>query len=622
VTIRRIIAGLGSILLLLPMVAAWQHHAVPWSLRDLSAVLFAASVVSPLTGLIGFILSLPLATPWQIFSGAPLPSGAEPAEMMLLPFLSGACLRLAFDRQPVRSRLAAPAAVLGVAIVASAIWRLFILQVATAFPDDFVRDLWQHFTLNYFIDPQRYTELHAATAWVEALVLAVTGERILRRHPSAARGVLGALIVGGVESSVWAVTRFFQVVGRRGGTFSAAWNLLSARERFHTQFKDINAEGSYFALYSTPALYLLLKRRWWVFIALPPLLLALWHAGSRSALASVVIGVLVAWTLSRPNVSWPRVAAVLSGGLALAIYAALKSSDLQMPADSALAYRQEFASIALRMTRDNPWFGVGITQFRHSTMAYLAADNLETLAPFGGENAHNNFLQILGELGITGFLAFMWLLARPATDLWHAARARAATLPMTALAAGVIAFLMSALGGHPLLTTQVQFAFFLIFGVFAGTIPARQLSASGDRIAGWVAFAAVALLALSLPFRLIETRRLLTLPRLFFGASEIHDSIDGLVYRVADRRSAWFVLSSEHSVDIPLRWTADSSASCSVTVRVDGRVVNHLTPRADQWLHTVFNMADVPTRNNSRRFDLEVQGEGCTLMVAPLVTHQ
>lgn len=618
---RRSLAVIGSVVLLLPMVAAWQHPSVPWSLRALAAALFVAGAVSPLAGLCGLIAALPLATPWQLFSGATLPSGAEAAEIMVLPFLGGACLRLAFDREPVRSRLAAPAAVLGAAIVASGITRLFLQQVVTAFPEDFARDLRAHLTMHYFTDPQRYVALHAATAWIEALVLAVTAERVLRRHPSAARGVLAVLIVGGVETSALAVNRFFQLVGRGGGTFAAAWHLFSSRTRFNPQWQDVNAAGSYYALVSTPALWLALRRRWPVFVALPPLLLALWFTGSRSALASVVIGLLVAWTASRPQVSWPRATAVVSAAIVLATYAAWKSGDLQMPAGAALAYRQEFASIALRMTRDHPWFGVGLTEFKHATIVYLRADRLEAIAPSGGENAHNNFLQILGELGVTGFLAFLWLLARPASDLWHAARARAATLAMTALAAGATAFLLSSLGGHPFLTTQVQFAFFLVFGIAAGVMPPRPASAPGARAARWMAAAAFLFLTLSLPFRLIEARRTLTVPNLFFGASPLRDSVDGLVYRIAEPRSAWFALASAHRVDIPLRWTAPPSPACSVTISVDGRVVNQVSPRADMWLHTIFEMPGVATRNATRRFDLAVRGQGCTLMVAPLVAQ-
>ena len=620
--IRRSLAVLGSILLLLPMAAMWQHWAVPGSLRWLAAVLFVVSLVSPLAGLFGAMASLPLATPWQLFSGGNLPSGAEAAEIMLLPFLSGACLRLAFDKTSVRSRLGAPALVLGAAILTSGVVRMFLVQMVSAFPDDFARDVWSHLTLNYFTDPQRYVALHSMTQWIEVLVLAVTSERILRRHPSAARASVAMLMVGGVETSALVVNRFFQVVARNGGTLAAAWNLIVTRPRTNPQWSDINAAGSYYALVTTPAIWMAIRRRWWAFATLPPLLLGLWFTGSRSALASVVIALLIAWTLSRPKVSWPRVVAVVCIAIVLATYAAWKGTDFQMPAESAIAYRQEFASIALRMARDHPWFGVGLAEFKHATSPYLRADGLESIAPFGGQNAHNNFLQILGELGVTGFFAFMWLLARPAADLWHAARARATTLAMIALAGGVTAFLLSSLGGHPFLTPQVQIAFFLMFGVFAGVTPARAASVRGARAARWIAAILFSFLIVSLPFRLVEPRRTLTLPNFFFGASPLHDSIDGLVYRLADRRSAWFVLSTVNSVDIPLRWTAESSSACGVDVSVDGRVVNHISPRADVWVHTIFDMSNVATRNTTRRFELEVQGSGCSLMVAPLVTHQ
>ena len=67
------------------------------------------------------------------------------------------------------------------------------------------------------------------------------------------------------------------------------------------------------------------------------------------------------------------------------------------------------------MTASSPSFGVGIGRYYSRSGEFSSPELLESFPPAIHENAHNNFLQILAELGVVGFAVVMWL-------LWSAAR--------------------------------------------------------------------------------------------------------------------------------------------------------------------------------------------------------
>ncbi len=122
------------------------------------------------------------------------------------------------------------------------------------------------------------------------------------------------------------------------------------------------------------------------------------------------------------------------------------------------------------------------------------------------ENAHNNFLQVLGELGIVGFVPFVWA-------LWAIARvvarsSRAGTLPAPALggAAGLAAFVLTWLTGHPLLIFEVATAFWLVLGAVAAlaVVDDEAWPAGGwtrRPASDWFAILVAAAAIASVPFR-------------------------------------------------------------------------------------------------------------------------
>ena len=68
----------------------------------------------------------------------------------------------------------------------------------------------------------------------------------------------------------------------------------------------------------------------------------------------------------------------------------------------AAAVRWELAQTSLRMTASRPSFGVGIGSFYCAVRRIRSPELLRIFPPAIHENAHNNFLQILAELGDRG----------------------------------------------------------------------------------------------------------------------------------------------------------------------------------------------------------------------------
>jgi O-antigen ligase len=148
-------------------------------------------------------------------------------------------------------------------------------------------------------------------------------------------------------------------------------------------------------------------------------------------------------------------------------------------------------------------FGVGVGAFFERSAEYVTPA-FRTIVP--RENAHNNFLQVLAELGIVGFVPFVWVLGAVAWSVvrsWRTGRLSAAAVGG---AAGLAAFVMTWLSGHPLLIFEVATAFWLVLGTVAALAIGDEAETSGERrrgarARGWIVLLLVAAAIASVPFR-------------------------------------------------------------------------------------------------------------------------
>ena len=154
-----------------------------------------------------------------------------------------------------------------------------------------------------------------------------------------------------------------------------------------------------------------------------PLLLVLVGAAvasfSRGAL--LALGVLVAMVL----VTVPRVAPRVAVGVAAAIGLAamwvvppvrLRLQYLFADPTGSIYTREHVWTESLKMLRDHPVFGAGISGYQTVMAPYRAADQYNVPEPY----AHDIFLSTWSEVGLLGLFAFVWILGVLIVQPWRA----------------------------------------------------------------------------------------------------------------------------------------------------------------------------------------------------------
>jgi O-antigen ligase len=574
-----------------------------------ASALLALALVTCLRPTWGLLLAcglLPLATPLAIVTASP-----SLVDQLTFAFLTGGFLRLAMARAPVASRLARPALLFGVLIALSGALQLSAIQQRTAGTVvDFLADLFSHVGAHYYAETAYTGVLHSTINWLAALALAVLVERLVRRDPPEAITAGRFAIVGGAALAAFSVVHLAELALASPlpwqTTARAIW-----KTRFNAFFLDINAAASVYALFLVPALWI----AWWgrrrgAWAAALLLGAALWLAGSRAAIASVVAALGLLWARARRpkrrTVAWAA---------AIACFAVLTLSVVSArnaPVSSASIVRIELTRVALKMTAEHPLFGVGLNLFLPNSVSKISEAAHARYRSFfaHGENAHNNFLQILAELGIFGLGTFLWMLW-PAVTGWRTAAPDRAQSYQAGLSAGVVAFLLSSLLGHPLLLDRIRPLFFLMLGLSTGLVP---LVAVETRAARAVFGIVLVFIAASAPLRFTTARQSADLAGVVLGATAPRDIGDGTMYRLVAAEGTWYLRPGTAAVELRLMVTDESPAPCTAEIRIDGRQADTVSPTRYGWTPVVYQLNGAGHAN--RRLDVRVATPRCEVLVA------
>jgi hypothetical protein len=223
------------------------------------------------------------------------------------------------------------------------------------------------------------------------------------------------------------------------------------------------------------------------------------------------------------------------------------------------------------------------------------------------ENAHNTFLQVLAELGVVGLVGFLAVLVTPLRGVFAAARphgeSRASQLVALGIGTGICVFLLSALTGHPLLTPETGLPFWMLAGAAAASAPEHALSR-------W-AYAAVVLVCAitlgSVPARARAAIAAADLEHLGYGLSLWQTDATGQRYRLATGVATVFLPTDAETLHIPLATANPQAGPVSVSLRLQGRLVDRVLLQNGEW--TIYRFR-VPDRERARFIPLELELEG------------
>jgi len=606
----KVLWSLAAGAICLVLLSGFARGEAPLAIKLSLVALAGAMAWRPIVGAIAVVVLVPAAFALLAVTGASLRL-EQFTDAIMIAALAGVCIRGLFDRSATTSRLAGPAWAFGALIAASATVNIARASAATS-GAVILSDLWAHATGPYFTNTNRYLDVHEAVRWIAGLALAVVIERAMRRTPTAATPAVRLWLVGGAAAASFAWLRLADVVLRHEDHL-ATLMFMFRTQRISPLFPDVNAAGSYFALLLVPAVWLGVARRRWgmLFVVAPIVLLALVVTQSRSALGAVVIVLAGAWVLRDLRARrFGRVLTVAAVVAAATFAVSIWTRDNHGSPGRALEIRHEMAKIALKIAREDPVFGAGVGMFRAASRAFVSSD-LIAIFPVvaGGENAHNQFLQVLAELGAPGLALFLALVAGViARALW-----RPASPEHAAVGAGLAAFAISAAFGHPLLMAPVIALFFVALGLCAGLAPPPAArSARRD----WMVAACVGAIALTVPFRVAATRD--PGPPPTTGVGDVAGQLDGVEYRRAAPNSSWLFSPYARAVELPMRWDAAGGRDCAVTLHLDGQPADVVRLNASDWRRVRFPVPPLSGRVFERRLDLRVEPATCVLLVGPL----
>lgn len=611
-TARRVIFvafRVSGLAIALAIFIAWQFSPSPVALKLLPAAVLALTLYRPAAGLLAMAGLGPVAGGWAVALASPY--GASHAfEQLVLGVLIGAGIRV--WRPPIPLRLAEPALLLAAVAIASAIAvqpALLLHQSPGVSTLEHIRILLSG---AYFDRGMLPAPLSIGVMTAESLALAIVAERLVREDPTLGPRVVAMVVVGHAGLAAISINRLIGAALQTDQVLPSIARLLRV-VRVST-YADLNAAGSVLAMVFVAGTGLLAgssRWRWLTAIALVAVGVGLWLAGSRTALLALAAGLLILLIAEairrRGPIRW-LAAGTIVGVVAIGLFAAASYPAIRNTSpSSALQVRGFLTGIGFEMWRSAPILGIGIGRFWAESSDYGGP-----VRPYGivNENAHDNFLQVLAEEGIVGFVALVVALGA------LFAPARGPTIMQSpfhrSLAVGTGVFVLTWLGGHPLLLAEAGYAFWLLAGVLAG-------STAAPRPGQWwrllVAVAAVALIVTA-PLRAGRAIREMEFEEVPTGLSGWRAVLDGVRYRGAGATFELYVPSDGTAVTLPMRRGPGAQDPLVMVMRIGGQQVSQF--QVPGYWQPIF----IQLPKASRRYELvefAVVGAQSSPESAPLV---
>ncbi len=323
---------------------------------------------------------------------------------------------------------------------------------------------------------------------------------------------------------------------------------------------------------------------------------ALTGSGSALIASTTVVVVLVLRRASAAARHWKIVGAIvlaLMVGSAVAFVRSARSV-------ASLEMRVGFTQTSLRLIEGQPVFGIGAG--RYYPLSKLTLPPWLSLV-YGRENAHDYYLQIAAELGVVGLVAFLWVLGAALTPQLKRVWRGEANGVMAGCLAGTLAYLVTALAGHPFLVPETAIPFWVVLGLAIHLAGAPARSEWSDRVA--IGLACV--LLLTAPFRGVVPVRLVPGD---YGFGPWQTDPSGRPFREADPAASLFVGPAVTSVEIPMRLSGDrSSRSALLAVIVPGFSRTERQVGTD-WTTQVVPLPGAEVLEPSQRINLAIAVAG------------
>ncbi|MFA5156208.1 MAG: O-antigen ligase family protein [Candidatus Omnitrophota bacterium] len=123
---------------------------------------------------------------------------------------------------------------------------------------------------------------------------------------------------------------------------------------------------------------------------------------------------------------------------------------------------------SLRMIKAHPLLGVGANAFMKSYGKYKEYPEYRNVVTLDAMQAHNNFLHMAGEIGLTGLSIFLWLLYglfKGCSDIYRRLKDEQLRVALVSLTASLIAFLVNGLTESSLYSSRVAVLFWFLAGL-------------------------------------------------------------------------------------------------------------------------------------------------------------